>query len=248
MIKFHICCLVFLLMCGSFSAVARDWQDSSIETGQDTVVVFGQQPVPDSIFSFPQNIREVSEKRVSQYKNNPEYAYANDSEYWRRDSPEKPGLLLKILFSQELRWVFLTIVAGLILYGVYQLARENNFTMLIRTRKQKTDQTDKGLPGDTINFEKVIQFNQAEGNYRMAIRFLYLRLVYNLGAKSGISFRASSTNAEITRAMGTHPEAANFRQLATAYEYIFYGGFIPNQELYIVLKDKFEALQKVFSD
>ena len=262
MIKFHFSYLIFLLLLGSFSAVAGDQQDTSIAAIGDTVAVAAQEsvpvddisydslylPVPDSIFSSPGNIREVSAKQVSRYKNSPEYAYANDSEYWRKDTPQEPNLLFRILFSRALRWVFLILVAGLVLYGVYQLALENNFKMLIRTRKQKTINPEQGLPGEKIDFEEVIRLNQAEGNYRMAIRFLYLRLIHTLREKSGILFRDSSTNAEITGALGTHPAAENFRWLATAYEYAYYGEFVLNLEIYIIIRNRFEALQKIFSD
>jgi hypothetical protein len=104
------------------------------------------------------------------------------------------------------------------------------------------------LTEEKIDFDEAIDRSQAEGNYRMAIRFLYLRLIDILRDKGGIAFRGSSTNAEITRALGKHPQARNFRWLATAYEYAFYGGFQPNQELYERLKMEFENFQKIISD
>jgi hypothetical protein len=48
--------------------------------------------------------------------------------------------------------------------------------------------------------------------------------------------------------MGTHPEAASFRWLATAYEYVYYGEFVPNQEMYLIIRSRFDALQKIFSN
>jgi hypothetical protein len=262
MIKFLFSFLILFLLCGSFFAAARDQQDTSGVIRQDTTTLSEPdsasatevsydsvyQPVPDTLFSSLRTIREVSKIQVNRYKNNPEYAYANDSEYWRKEPPGEPGLLFRILNSRVLRWIFLSLIGGLILYGVYQLAREINFTLLIRTRRQKTQFTQQVLSDEKIDFDEVIRLNQTEGNYRMAIRFLYLRLIYNLQEKTGISFRDSSTNAEILRAMGNHPEAASFRWLATSYEYVFYGGFVPNQETYLHIKNKFEAFQKIFSD
>jgi hypothetical protein len=259
MIKFLYSFLFLFPLCGTFSATARDQQDTSLvvranviksdsnsvsEVSYDSVY----QPVPDSLFSPPGSIREVSKIQVNRYKNNPEYAYANDSEYWRKEPPGDPGLLFRILSSQILRWIFFALIGGLILYGLYQLAREINFTLLIRTSRQKTQYTKQNLSEEKIDFDEMIRLNQTEGNYRMAIRYLYLRLIHILQEKTGISFRNSSTNAEISQAMGNHPETATFRWLATAYEYVFYGGFAPNQETYLDLKNKFESLQKIISD
>lgn len=262
MIKFFFSFFIFFLLFGSFSAAAWNDQDTTVVPSPETTTAGEPDsvsaagvsedsmylPVRDTLFSSPGSIREVSGKLVSRYKNIPEYAYANDSEYWRKEPLHVPGLLFRILSSQAFRWIFLALIAGLILYGVYQLTIENNFTLLIRTRKQKTEYAEPGLLQEKMNFDEMIRFNQTEGNYRMAVRFLYLRLIDILKEKSGISFRDSSTNAEIARAMGDRPEAAAFRWLATAYEYVFYGGFIPDQETYYLIKNKFEVLQKIFSD
>jgi hypothetical protein len=260
MIKFLFSFLVISSLYGSSFAIARDQQDTSVTVRQDTSSSEPDSvsatevsydsiylPLPDTLFSAPGSIREVSGKLVSRYKNNPEYAYANDAAYWRKEPPTDPGLLLRILSSKALRWIFLTLFGGLILYGVYQLAIENNFTMLIRTRRKKAVFTELDLSEEKIDYEENIRINQAEGNYRMAIRFLYLRLIYILREKKEISYLDSSTNADITHALRNHPEAVSFRRLATAYEYVFYGGFIPNQEMYFHLKNQFEALQKKFS-
>lgn len=262
MIKSIFSLLNFILLLGSLSAAARNPQDTSVvqisrdsstEFEQDSVSVTERSydsvylPSQDTLGSFHGNIRRVSEKQTDLYKNSAEYAYANDPEYWKKEPPQKPGLLFRILSSPATLWIFLGVIAILIVYGVYQLALENNFTLLVRAGRKKTESADPGLSQDKINFDEVISFNQAEGNYRMAIRFLYLRLIHMLREKSGISFGDSSTNEEIVRAIGSHPGAAAFRWLATAYEYVFYGEFVPDLETYLLLKNKFDALQKIFS-
>jgi hypothetical protein len=98
-----------------------------------------------------------------------------------------------------------------------------------------------------MDYDEAIRKYQLEGNYRLAVRYLYLRLIRTAREKGGIQFRDSSTNAEITRAFGTHARAAEFRFLATAYEYIFYGGFIPKHDLFNMLKNKFETFQQTLS-
>ena len=225
------------------TAISTD-SSSTVDTVNDGI----DQPVEDSLFLTTGQIREVPEKQVNRYKKSPDYAYANDPQFWRKESPQEPGFLWKMLFSRTLWWILLTVTAGLVLYGIYQLAKENHFSLLIR--KQNPDLADRGegLTEERMDFDEVIRRNQSEGNYRMAIRFLYLRLIQVLRDKGGFAFQDSSTNAEITRAMGKHPQAKNFRWLATAYEYTFYGGFHPNQELYETLKTEFDTFQKILSE
>ncbi len=205
-------------------------------------------PVADSLYISPGQLREVPAKKVSRFRNDPKYAYANDPEYWRKETYEEPGILFRILFSNELKWALLMLIAVFIVYGVYSLARENNFGLLVRKRKRNSSGVEEENSYELMNYDEAIFRSQSEGNYGLAIRFMYLRLIRTLKEKSKIQFSDSSTNAEIFQAMGNHPQAAAFGWLAKAYEYIFYGGFVPNEELYERLKNNFEAFQKNFSD
>jgi hypothetical protein len=265
MIKSLSCYFLFFLLWGPVSAIGQDSGDSVVTNrtiGSDTTVANSTdaenavdsqyaslyQPVADSLFIPTGQMREVPEKQVYRYKKSPDYAYANDPQYWRKEIPQEPGFLSKVLFSRTLWWILLTFLATLMLYGIYQLAKENNFSLLVRKRNPGVTGTDDRVTEETLDLDEAIRRNQSEGNYRMAIRFLYLRLIRILKDKGGISFSDSSTNAEITSAMGKHPQATNFRWLATAYEYTFYGGFHPTREIYETLKNEFEAFQKMLSD
>ena len=204
------------------------------------------QPVQDTSVFLSENIRKVSAKKVGRYKNDPDYAYANDPQYWIRQPLEEPGLFFRLINSAAFRWIFLIFFAILIIYGIYQLVLENNFKLLVRSGRNKSEDPEKDSKHDAVNYDELIRINQAEGNYRMAVRFLYLRLIHHLREKSELSFNDSSTNAEIAGVLGVRPETTTFRWLATAYEYIFYGEFVPDQETYFLVKNKFDAFQKSF--
>ena len=186
MSKFIFIFLKFFLLLGLLSAAARNPQDTSVLTiNRDSSTAFESDsvsadgntydsaflPARDTLVSFPGTIRRVSKKQTDRYKNGPEYAYANDPEYWLQEPLHKPGLLFRILNSRTTLWIFLIVIAILILYGVYQLALENNFTMLIRARRPKTENTELAMGSGKVNFDEVIKIHQAEGNYRMAIAF-----------------------------------------------------------------------------
>jgi hypothetical protein len=215
----------------------------SRETNPDNI----NEPVPAGNFLSKEPLREVSQRQVNSYLKNPAYAYANDSDYWKNEPLQKPGILIRLISSRAFMWTLLFLITGVVLYGIFQLARENNFGWLARKPALKTSGRVDPVSDEDIDFDQAILACQAEGNFRMAVRYLYLRLINTAREKSGIRFRDSSTNAEIIQAFGTHPKASEFKWLATAYEYIFYGGFLPKQELYDSLKNKFDALQKILS-
>jgi hypothetical protein len=198
-------------------------------------------------FTSSDTIRYVNRNKIRSYLGNPDYAYANDSAYWAQKFSQKPGLGYRILSGPYLRWLLLSGMIVLVLFGIYRLARENSFSWF--SRKNTVYRT--GSPEDAAeiipDFEALILRYQTEGDYRMAIRYMYLRLLQTTGTKSGIQIRDSFTNADIALAFGTHPLKSEFRILSRAYDYVYYGGFTPEKELYDLLKNKFEDFQKTIS-
>jgi len=235
--------LLIFFLAGSISAQAQNTMDSSIEmeSVKDSLEQPGQASVPTEL------LREVPARQIRKYLKNPDYAYANDPAYWKKDPPQKPGTVNRILISPLFRWVIFCFVIGVVLYGMYQLGKENNFRWFTRIGKQNDLDTVVLNTDYEMDFESAIRKYQAERNYRLAVRYMYLRLIQTAREKGGIQFRDSSTNAEIAIAFGSNPRAAEFRFLARAYEYIFYGDFIPDQEKFNMLKNKFEQFQKSIS-
>jgi hypothetical protein len=259
------CFLLFLLVCllsGAGILYAQTSNDSAERTGENKSLDTKPGDEPETLvinpyslyrvkarsgFTSQDTVRKVNRNQIRSYLGNPDYAYANDSAYWAQKFTENPGLGFRKLSGPYLRWILLSGMIVLALFGMYRLARENSFSWF--SRKNAAYHT--GLPDDTAeinpDFETLILRYQDEGNYRMAIRFMYLRLLQTAGTKSGIQIRDSFTNADIATAFGTHPLKSEFRMLARAYEYVFYGGFTPGKELYDSLRNKFEDFQKTIS-
>jgi hypothetical protein len=259
MMKYLFCLFIFFMLPGYGTLFAQASADTSIATdtvqASDTVTATGNEEVQSNVDSLynpvvdsgylPFPTRVVPKRQVQTYLDNPDYAYANDPEYWAKRAPEKPGTFSGLLNSRIFQWIIFGGIICLVLVGIYQLARENNFSWLTRKGSQYSSVEDVEIPDEEMDYDDAIRKYQEEGNYRLAIRFMYLRLIRTVKEKSGIPFRDSSTNAEIAGALSQHPQAGEFRYLTIAYEYVFYGGFIPNQELFVSLKNKFDALQNI---
>lgn len=247
--------LLFMLVTGIQTARSQFVPDSSAAT--DTVQVSDQdtvspdesseerllQPVGDSIYSPMEKHRAVPAREVNKYLNDEAYAYANDSEYWKKPLPAKPSERRSFLNNDFFRWIVFLGIAAVILFGIYQLAKENSFRFFTRKSKREDAIASGPVPMEETDFESAIQKYYLEGNYRMAIRFLYLRLIDTIRQKGIIQFRDSSTNAEIARAFGNHPHTKDFIFLARAYEYIYYGDLNPQADMFTRLRNKFETFQ-----
>jgi ATP-dependent Zn protease len=204
-------------------------------------------PIRDTVFLPANPKREVSQRQLNSYLKNPDYAYANDPEYWRKKAPQKPGPVSRFIVSRPFQWTIFILIIGVILYGIYQLARENNFKWLVKSVRKMDSDEEKLKLDEVVDFEAAINKYQQEGNYRFAIRYMYLKLLRTVREKGEIPIGDSSTNAQIIRALENHPGADEFRYLATAYEYVFYGDFLPKEDLFNKLKNKFDDFQQTLS-
>ncbi|HEV3222448.1 MAG TPA: DUF4129 domain-containing protein [Puia sp.] len=217
------------------------------QSGEDTVLKIKMNDSPEK--NFPAySLRAVSQRQANSYLKNPDYAYANNPDYWRLEEPPKPGIFSRLFGSSLFQWIIFVLFTGILLYGIYQLAKENNLRWLKRKGKQNESTTEASVLDQEIDYDELIHKYQLEGNYRLAVRNMYLRLIRTIRDKGVIEIRDSSTNAEIAHALTTQSGAGDFRYLATAYEYIFYGDFNPHQDLFNSLKNKFENFQHTLSD
>jgi hypothetical protein len=247
MLKF-IFSLLILILLGPQYAFPQTNSDS-LQTNADSPIpeVSGVDslllPVADSILPAIPHIREVPRNQSNKYIRDADYAYANDPDYWKRQQTPVRSPGNRFLDNPVFRWVIFLGIIIVVIFGIYQLARENNFTWFSRNGKKNDPLTPATNPPEETDYEAAVRKYQAEGNYRMAVRYLYLRLIQQLRRKDGIRFDKSSTNAEIVFILGNNPWAGEFRYLASAYEHIYYGDLIPQPDLFEMLRDKFENFQ-----
>ena len=228
--------------------------DSSAVAGDATVTYVSDDslymPVKDNTYLNTYALREVSQPKVDKYLADREYEYANDPEYWKKDKIQNnssPSSFWNFLRNKTFQWILFLCVIALIVYGIFLLAKENNFRWFSRNTNHLQQEGSDSIEAGPEDYDEAIRKYQAEGNYRFAIRYLFLRLIHAATEKNIIQIQDSTTNTEIGRAFGQHPLASQFRYLATAYEYIYFGDFNLNKEIFDSLKTKFEVFQEKIS-
>jgi hypothetical protein len=206
-------------------------------------------PVRDSSFLATFMLRKVPIRNVNKYLADRDYEYANDSAYWEKDKIQNtsPSSFWNFLRNKTFQWILFLLLMALLIYGIFMLAKENNFRWFSRRSEQSQGDDPNGLLPEAVNFDEEIIKYQSEGNYRFAIRYLFLRLIHSASERNIIQIRDSMTNTEIGRAFGQHPLASQFRYLAMAYEYIYFGEFNLNKEIFDSLKKKFDVFQEKIS-
>jgi hypothetical protein len=241
MIKYQFVIIIFL---NFFTAVTAHCQIAdSIENISDSERHFNA-PLTQGV-NIPEKLRRIPKQQIDRFLRDADYAYANDSAYWRTDPPPKEGPVTRFLSGKIFQWIFFLAIVAIVLFGLYRLALENNMGGFFGRWVKSVKTPDMENPeGEPENLDLLISKYQSEGNYRHAIRYLYLRLIKTAIESRHIQIGESSTNAVIARGFKNQKESADFQYLATAFEYVFYGGFSPAYPVYENLKSKFDRFQE----
>ncbi len=95
-----------------------------------------------------------------------------------------------------------------------------------------------------INYQKEIDKAAAQGNHRLAIRLMFLRLLKNLSEKNIIRYKQDKTNLDYLLELQPTAYYNNFFRITRNYEYSWYGKFPVNEDAYKVIRSDFDKFDK----
>ena len=192
-------------------------------------------------------IRTVPDSVAGKMKKDKDFLYANDMSYWKEE-PRKQNLFDRMLIalsrSTALKYILYALLAAGILFALYQVMVVNNFFILSRGRRKKKNEDGSEEDTATINLDENISEAISQGNYRHAIRFMYLKTLRVLSDNNLITLHAKSTNQDYIRQMYKHNNLSQFRQLTRIYEYVWYGEFDPTESQFEMIRTNFNRFNQ----
>ena len=90
-----------------------------------------------------------------------------------------------------------------------------------------------------INYQKEIDKAEASGNYRLATRLMFLRLLKDMAGKNIIQYKPDRTNLDYLFQLQQTDYYKNFFQITRNYEYSWYGLFEVRENTYRSIKNDF---------
>ena len=174
-------------------------------------------------------------------------AYAADPDFDYTVSPPK-----RSLFQRFLDWLRRTLdrdgtrsdtLAKVIGYGlaiffvallVFQLLKVPIQGLWSRKASALDDPLQTVLGEEMLewDFDERIATSEAEGNYRKALRLLFLESLKILAAHELIEWKSHKTNRAYEKELRDSPYESAFRKLRQSFEYVWYGDFPLNEETY----------------
>jgi hypothetical protein len=224
---------------------------AQVETLADTTgseeevkrIVFLKNYESVTVDSFTQ--RKIPGTIVNELKADDDFWYANKKMVKKKRRTGTP--MNQQNWFQTLLWIL--IIGGFAGFLVWYLAG-NQVRLFSRKKQLVENQAEEEAEGENIfgiNYQKEIDKATATGNYRLAIRLLFLRLLKQLADKRIIQYRQGLTNLDYLHQLSSSGLYKDFFEAARNYEYSWYGQFPVSEEAYRVIRKDFEKLDRAIN-
>jgi hypothetical protein len=190
---------------------------------------------------------------INVIKNNKAFAYVkyldsllkDQQEKNKKKKPEEPrsswfdGLFASIIFKSIL-WI---LGIAFIIFVVYRLFFADG---VFQKNTSKKDEVKERVEEEKItantDFDKLIKQAEQDGNYRLGIRYLYLKQLHTLAQQNYIQLAADKTNYQYVLEIKDETKRDSFAKNTLNYEYVWYGEFEIDNSLYQQLKGTYNNI------
>jgi len=193
--------------------------------------------------------RHIPADKVNKLKKDKAFWYI-DVEPEKEKDPEKEQRSNNYVPVGERPWfqtiLWIVIVAGFVAALVWYLISNQVNLFSRKKRVGENISEEEEMPEDifAINYQREIDKAAAQGNYRLAVRLLYLRLLKILTDREIIRYKSDLTNFDYLMQLQPSKYYGHFFRLTRHYEYSWYGHFDVDDNKYRVIKTDFDQMDK----
>ncbi len=147
--------------------------------------------------------------------------------------------------GREVLWVSLVVLfITLITIGIIFFYKKFNKTLGRNDKDHlSAEEAEKNI--HEVNFDKLIEAAVQEKNYRLAIRFYYLKILKLMSDQKLIEYQYQKTNYEYFYEIN-NPELKNlFKEISFVFDYCWYGDHFAEEVDFHVAKNKFTEVQNL---
>lgn len=186
--------------------------------------------------------KNIPDKIIKSLKEEDAFWYADLADNSRK-KPEEQNQNQKTPLGMQpwfktLLWIL--IIGGFSFFLITYLA--GSHVRLFRKKSLVVSEEEStAMPEDifAINYQKEIDKATATGNYRLAVRLMYLRLLKSMSEKNLINYKQDKTNFDYLTEVYKTPWYKQFFKVTRNYEYSWYGQFELSEDKFTAVKNDF---------
>jgi hypothetical protein len=195
----------------------------------------------------PLTVRYPATDKLRDFQNSREYQYDYEAK-----PPQNPLLKFWYWFLRKLgeffvsksyqnfwQYVILAALAGL---TIWLLAKAQVLGFLFPKKGESLPLDYDMLTEDihAIDFAESIEQAIEARNFRLAVRLLYLQTLKRLTDAGRIAWKPDKTNRQYVQEM----KSADFEQLTTQFEYVWYGDFPVDERRFGMIQEEFRSFME----
>jgi hypothetical protein len=225
--------LIFITLSGFSTGLSEREPVKSISLKNDTTAV---------------SVRNFDLQKIKAYSSNKDFRYDDvaplDSSWWDRFWRWFWNLFSNIFSSKTsgafLKYAVIFTVVGLVVFAVIKLIGLDIKIFAGKSKAIDVPYNESLENIHEINFNEEIEKAVAKGNYRLAVRLLYLLSLKLLNDKELINWQPEKTNQTYISEIADPNRKREFSALTLQFEYIWYGEFFIDKDSFSTVKGSFE--------
>ena len=182
-----------------------------------------------------------------------DFAYVKNLDSLLKDAKDKQNKQVKkdtgssgsnwlwgIFSAEGTKFFFWGLAAFFVLFILYRLfLTEGVFKRRSAVVNFATPEAIEETITSESDFEIMIRQAVQSGNFRLAVRYQYLQTLYKLAAKKMVELAVDKTNNQYVREITNLNYQNDFAALTLNYEYVWYGEFAIDENIYRRLESGF---------
>ncbi|MBN2681620.1 MAG: DUF4129 domain-containing protein [Bacteroidales bacterium] len=145
-----------------------------------------------------------------------------------------------------LKIILVVVIIGVFAFVFYLLLKHFFNFFEEKVPRRKLGEIVENLEDDLHNadFDFLLTKALEKGEYTLAIRILYLRIIKKLSDKEHIAWKRDKTNGQYVREMFSRKAGIQFALITNIYEQAWFGNYNIDQQLYTKVSGKFHEFLK----
>jgi hypothetical protein len=136
------------------------------------------------------------------------------------------GIKIGPFWTKVLTYVIYFIIGGIAIYFIVRLlSNEAPSRLIARKSVNKASVTIDDTHIEQIDLKKYVEDSIASGDYRSAVRYLYLDVLKDLSARGAIEWNQQKSNADYYREIKNPAIKERFKKISYLYDHVWYGEF-----------------------
>jgi hypothetical protein len=213
------------------------------DTEADNVKEEDEKPKFATIGSAGSGLDSYNDRHVDTrlFNSDDEFWYANTS-FEKKAQAKNNKRFQNTTLYQTLLWMLA--VGGFIAFLIIYLSN-SNISLFRRSKTMATHESDVDMDDIfAINYSSEIEKAVAAGNYRLAIRLHFLKLLRGMSERNIIQYTHDRTNFDYLLQVHHAPWYQQFFRITRNYEYVWYGQFDIDREKFDSINKDFDSLER----